>query len=356
MTDAEIAATGEQDWVDFFFDQGFTQNHNLTFTGGGANQNFFLSLGYFDQEGVLQSSSLQRFNIRSNVSGKSVDDKFNYSLNLSLNFSDSEEPNSIGSGAINRNYVLGAYQSVPYITPDEYVDGAALLSPLSFANTPLFLLDRLLTYQRTEDEFKLVSSASASYEILPGLVARTQLSTDFEVETLTRAEGPTSFNALLFAETGNNTPGFQQQQFTRRFLFNQVNSISYAKKFGTKHSVNFSVFSEYFKAHFNGFGFFQEGLIASTFAPGDGSAFVADVAANDFFVDNVNANILTAGLFSYFAQADWDYDGRFGLVVTGRRDASSRFATSNRWATFYSVAGCPTVRGSNSSLVLHLTS
>ena len=165
LSDAEIGASPNFDWSNFFFDTGLTQSHTLNITSGGENVNSFTSLAYSNVEGILQDSDLKRFNIRNNISGKSENDKFTYGSNFSINYSESNEPNSIGSGAINRNYILGAYQSLPYITPDDYVDGAGLLSPLSFANTPLFLLDRLLTYTRKEAEVKIIGTFNASYKI-----------------------------------------------------------------------------------------------------------------------------------------------------------------------------------------------
>ncbi|MGB5509354.1 SusC/RagA family TonB-linked outer membrane protein, partial [Robiginitalea sp.] len=120
LTPEEIAAAPTFDWADFFFRTGLTQNHNITFQSGSENFTQFTSLGYFDQEGILQDSDLKRFSIRNNTTGKSANDRFNYGTQLSINYSESNEPNNIGAGAINRNYILGAYQSVPYITPDDY--------------------------------------------------------------------------------------------------------------------------------------------------------------------------------------------------------------------------------------------
>jgi len=338
LTEAQIADFGTTDWANFFFDTGLTQNHTLTLSGGGENMSSFVSLGYFDQEGILQGSSLKRFNIRTNVTGKTSNDRLNYGLNLSVNYSESGEPNSVGSGAINRNYILGAYQSVPYISPDEYTDGAGLLSPLLFRNTPLFLIDRLRTFTRTEDELKMIGSLNASYKLTDNLTANVVLSGDFQDEVLLRAEGPESFNALLFGGAANPTSGFQEQDYRRQFSFNQVTSLNYNKSFG-KHTFDLGVYTEYFKAHYQLIEFFANGLNPSTFFPGDGSSFVADNNNDDLFVDGINAELLNAGLFSYFGQLDYDFDARYGITGTVRRDASFRFADSNKWATFWSVAG-----------------
>jgi len=338
LTDAEIGAQPNFDWSNFFFDTGLTQSHTLNITSGGENINSFTSLAYTNVDGILQASDLKRFNIRNNINGKSENDRFNYSSNFSINYSESNEPNSIGSGAINRNYILGAYQSVPYISPDDYTDGAALLSPLSFTNTPLFLLDRLLTYTRKEAEVKIIGTFSASYKLCDDLTAKLVMSGDYTDEHLTRAEGPESFNALLFGGGANPTSGFQDQFVTRTFTFNNVFSLNYLKSFG-KHTVDLGAYTEYFKAHYRRFGFRENGLNPKTFYPGDGDGFVSDNGNNDFFVDAPQADILNAGLFSYFGQLDYDYDSRYGVTGTIRRDASSRFAGSNRWATFWSVAG-----------------
>ncbi|MDH3699060.1 MAG: SusC/RagA family TonB-linked outer membrane protein, partial [Flavobacteriaceae bacterium] len=341
LTDAEIDTYSTTNWADFFFDSGLIQNHTLSLSGGSEKFSQFTSFGYFDQEGILQNSDLKRFNIRNNTSGKSENEKFKYGSNITINYSESNEPNEIGTGSINRNYILGAYSSVPYISPDDYTNGADLLSPLLFSNTPLFLIDRLNTYTRKEEEVKLIGSLNASYEIAKNLEARAVLSADYQSEFLTRAEAPDSFNALLFGGAENPTSGFQQQITTRQFSFNQVTSLNYNNQWGN-HSVDGGVYIEYFKAHFRQFGFNANGLNPKTFFPGDGSGLVPvaiDPATGGLlFADNPQAQILNAGLFSYFAQADYDFDTRYGLTGTIRRDASYRFAGSDKWATFYSFA------------------
>lgn len=339
ITEDSISRVVGTDWLDFFFRNPITQNHNLSISSGGELFNAYVNFGYMDQQGILETSGLKRYNLRSNIGMKSPNEKFSLNLNTSLNYSNSDEPNSIGSGAINRNFILGAYMSVPYISIDEYVDGRSLLSPLSFANTPLFMYDRLLTYTRYEKEIKALGSLQASYSITDDLTISSTFGGDFTDQNLVRAEGPTSFNALLFAQTGNNTPGFQQQGNTRTFTYNWLNSLNYNKTFNNVHSIEVGIHSEYFRTYYDAFSFFQEGLDPRTFFPGDGSGFVDDNAANDFFVDNVSAEKLYGGLFSYFSSLDYDYNGRFGFGATIRRDASYRFAESNRWGTFYSLSG-----------------
>lgn len=337
LSDFEIASAETTDWADYFFSSSLAQNHTVTMTSGADGISQFTSFGYSNIDGILKNSDLQRFNIRNNINGKSKNEKLTYGVSLGINFARSNEPNNIGGSGINRNPILGAYQSVPYISPDDYVDGASLLSPLSFANTPLFLIDVQENLFRREDELQLLGSFNVNYELAKGLNAKVVMSADYRDETRTQAEGPLSFNALLFAQ-GKDPSGTQNQDVIRQFSYNQTTSLNYNTEFG-KNTLNIGAYVEYFKAHFQTFGYTQEGLNPLTFAPGDGSAFIGDNPDNDFYVDSVRANLLDAGLFSYFTSVDYDYDGIYGLSGTLRRDASYRFADSNRWGTFYSLSG-----------------
>ncbi len=339
ITEDSISRVVGTDWLDFFFRNPITQQHNLSVSAGGDLFNSYINFGYTNQEGILKASGLKRYNLRTNLSGRSADDKFNFALNVSLNFSSSDEPNNVGTGAVNRNFLLGAYIGLPYISIDEYVGPGPLLDVADFSATPLVLYDRLLTYDRFEKEIKTIASLNGSYKFTDELIFSSTVGMDFTDQNRTTAEGPTSYNALLFAEDGNRTPGFQSQSNTRVFSYNWLNSLSYNKSFNDLHNFELAVYTEYFKAYYDFFSYAANGLDPRTFYPGDGSGFVADNASNDFFVDEASANILRAGLFSYFSSFDYDYNSKFGLGVTLRRDASFRFSESNRWGTFYSVSG-----------------
>ncbi len=341
LTDAEIAQLSQTntEWLDIFFRRSITQSHNLRISSGSEKTTTNVNLGYFDSQGILVQSGLQRFNLDAKINGRSDNEKFKYGTSISLNYSKNNEPNAIGGGGVNRNFVLGAYQSLPYISPSEYVVGqGGSIAPI-FANTPLLLLDRLATYERREDELKAILSLNASYELYDGLTLGSRLGMDYTHETTLRAEFPNSFNSVFFAQTGNTTPGTQDQQTTRAIGVNWLNSLNYSTKFGEDHSLDVGAYMEVFKAHLDTFGFRANGLDPKTFSPGDGSGFVDDNAANDFFIDQANANINNAGLLSFFATADYDYKKKYGFGATVRRDASFRFRDSNRWGTFWSVSG-----------------
>ena len=339
MTDAEIDATPTTDWEDAFFRTGTTENHTVSFSQGGENTSSFTSLGYFNQEGVLRTTNLQRFTFRNNLNGSSSNGKFNYSTSITANYSKNNEPTGVGGFGVTNNLLYGANASLPYISLDEYTGAQDLVDQgFSLARTPLYLVDRLRNYEYNEEEVKIIAGFTADYKLFENLTAKINMGLDYANIISNELIPPNSYVALNAAvnQPGNVTPGFQGQGTFRDISFNNNLSLNYNKSFG-KHTVDATLFTEYFRAFRRNFNFFQRGLNPRNFALGDGAAFVGDNAENDFFVPDVGAFRRDAGLFSYFGNIDYDYESKYGISATVRRDASYRFSRTNRWGTFYSV-------------------
>ena len=333
LTDAQIDALPTEKWIDVFMRTGMTQNHTLALTSGGENSSQFTSLGYFKQEGLLKNSDLKRFNLRNNINGGN--DKFKYGTSVSLNYSKSDSPTSVGGGGVNQNPFFGAYSSLPYLTEAGKPTSEELSRNAVFAYSPYFIMDKLFGDKAISEELKIVASINGSYNFTDNLSASVTTGIDYESTVDVGTRNPLGFNALLFNRAN---PGFQTQSSDRRAAFNTTASLKYNKEIG-KHTFNAGLYTEYFKAHLRNFGYRSNGLNPKTFSPGDGAGFIDDNADNDLFVDTVFANKIDAGLLSYFGTLDYDFDSKYGLSLTYRRDASYRFSSTNRWANFYSVSG-----------------
>lgn len=342
MSDAEINALARYantDWTDVFFRDAITHSHTLNLTSGGEKVTSFSSIGYTDQEGILKGSTLKRLGFRNNVNGKSLNEKFSYGTNLSLSYTKRDIATNVGTGGVNQNFILGAYRGLPYISPTEWYPGAGTALFNGFASTPLLLMDKLNYDTNFDEEVKILGGLNGKLELSNTLSASSRFSIDYTGISRLYSRNPESFNSQFFAETGNTTPGYQTQNSFRTLSYNFLNSINYNKVFNDVHTVNAGIYTEYFKAHYRQFGVQANGLDIKTFSPGDGSGYVDDNSANDFFIDEASAQKLDSGLFSYFANADYDYKKKYGLSATVRRDASFRFKGDNRWGTFYSVSG-----------------
>ncbi|MGI0105328.1 SusC/RagA family TonB-linked outer membrane protein [Salinimicrobium sp. WS361] len=336
MSEEEIASAESADWLNHFFRTGITKNNTLSLSSGGERATQFTSLGFYDTQGILKGSDLKRFNFRNNITGKSDNDKFNYGSSVSINYSNSNEPSSIGTGGVNQNFVLGAFQALPYVLPSGYEEWAE--APVaSFTATPYMLMDKLKYFKQADEEVKILGSFNANYNFTDYLSASIVMSADYENEIYVQAVPSESFNIALFAETGNDNDGRQTQSSRRVFSYNQVASLNFNESWD-KHTLDVGVFTEYFKAHLRSFGYTANGLFSKTFALGDGAGFISDNSQNDWYTDEAFATSRNAGLFSYFGQINYDYDTTYGVGATVRRDASYRFPDANKWGTFYSVS------------------
>ncbi|MFN3753497.1 SusC/RagA family TonB-linked outer membrane protein [Flavobacterium sp.] len=344
LTDAEIAAYNTNfDWVSYFFRQAKSTDHQLSIETSGKNLNSYTSVSYLDQEGILYTTGLKRFTLRNNLSGKTNNDKFSYSTNISLGFSKSNEATSLGTGGINRNYVLGATLSAPYITPSEYTGSQQVFdlynSDGTLLYTPLFLIDKLETYTNNTDEIRMSASTDLSYNIFKNVTARSRTSFENIMTRFSQSEHPISFNAFLFLNPAAQYGGFEDVNQRREFRFNQLWQLEWKKTFAEKHTVTAIGNAEYYGSQAENDNQRQRGLDPLTFVPGTGAGYLADIAAHDFYGPTGGISKVKYSLISYFGVLDYDFNDRFGVVGTYRYDGTSRFLSDYAWGSFFSVAG-----------------
>ncbi len=342
FTNAEINAYSvDTDWVDYFFRTAKSTEQQFSIETSGKKLNSYTSVSYLDQEGILLTTGLKRFTLRNNLSGKSDDDKFTYSTNISLGFSKNNEATSLGTGGINRNYVLGATLSAPYVSPSEYLGSQSVfdlyISDGTLLYTPLFLMDKLATYENNTDEIRIMASADVSYEVFKNITVKSRTSFETIETRFTQAEFPISFNAFLFLNPAAQFGGFEDINNRREFRFNQLWQVGYNKKFAEKHTLSLLGNAEYYGAQINGNNVRQRGLDPLTFVPGTGAGYLADIAAHDFYGPTGSASKIKQSLISYFGVVDYDFDDRYGVVGTYRYDGSNRFLQDYAWGTFWSV-------------------
>ncbi|WP_080780111.1 SusC/RagA family TonB-linked outer membrane protein [Chryseobacterium phocaeense] len=341
MTDEEIAGYSiNTDWRKIFFRPAVTQSHNLSLESGGQNINSYTSVGYLDNEGILRTTGLKRFTVRNNINGKSENERLKYALVTGLGFSKNNEA-ILDGGAVNRNYVLGAYQSAPYLSPDLYQSGQQLFDLYSkdgtLLYTPLMLMDKLVNYYNLTEEIRLDMAANVSYKIVDGLTAKMRTSGQYLNNRFTQAEYPLSFNAFLF-KGAQEFSGFEDTNLRREFLFNNLWQLEYLKTFGN-HTFSLQGNAEYNYSQLNINNTRQRGLDPKTFVPGAGTGYVTDTSSNDFYVPTTFALKLKWAMISYFASLDYDFNKKYGVTAVLRRDGTNRFFGDKRWGTFWSVGG-----------------
>ncbi len=353
-TATEIANAPTTDWENTFFRPAVQQNHTISFSLGSKNLASSTSIGYADYDGILQTTNMKRFNLRSNLNGKNNSGRLNYSTSLGLNYSKNKMLSAAGSNNIYHNYFQGAFRGLPYLSPADYNYGRTFEDIERFmgevGNTgmeaPLVLLNRRENVGYQQNELKLTLNGGINYKLTDDLTLGNTSGVDYQTINQPQWYSPSTWSERKSVEgimMGNPAKqiyaGLFAESIDQRFVFNSTTSLKYAKTFGDKHSVNAGVFMEYLKAHLNASSLSKRGFDPLFWAPGAGTGWLADVAENDYYAATAGKTKFNSGLFSYFATAGYDYDKRFGIDGTIRRDASFRFTKDNQWGTFWSVAG-----------------
>jgi len=363
LTDAEIEALANSvstNWADIIQQNGVTESHDLVITSGGENVSAYTSLQYFNQEGVTLGSNLQRFSFRNNLSGNY--EKFNFSTNVNASYSkndfivDATRGNNTG-GQLDNAFIV-PFLALPYLNPFNpdgslnrigtrasgalnpdgtlNVDGAN-----GFLNTPFLALNNAINTTDRENQFRLIASGQASYNIIKNVTIGTTIGVDYLHNQDFFRQDPLGLRGLNTRDVLANEDffgGTQSEFSVRDFSFNTNSYIRYTNTFAEDHTVNAAAFTEYFFRNFQIMGFNQNGLNPKF--PGSSAGFTANntlVDGEAVFAPTVQSTQTELALFSYFSNVQYDYKGKFGLDFTVRRDGTSRFQEENRFGTFYSV-------------------
>lgn len=303
-------------WLDQVTRSGFQTNHNLSFSGGGEKGTYFVSFNYVNQEGLLKNSDFKRYNGKINLT---QDLKSWLQFGTNTTFSRSKSNYQEGSAF---GVALGANPLLPIDGKSTYLRYGEVFDQNLY--NPIRSLDIINSSSRN----RLTSSNFLSAKPLKGLDIRTTLSVDIADQA--------NFDYIP-SYTGqslrNSMDGEAHHYRYSQFNYQWDNTVSYSKVFAAKHDVNlmggFSVMSNSGNStDVRARGFVSDDL---TYMALSGAYQKDNAQLSSNFTDYSNQ--------SYFARANYTYDGKYTITGTVRRDGSSKFGPNNKWGTFPSIAG-----------------
>lgn len=339
------AAGIDTDWKKVFFKPEMFQSHDVAISAGGGNVASYTSFGYMEQGGAVPTTDFKRFTARSNIQAKSKDEKLTINSQIGLAFSRRNELFEETSTAIRNNTIqnplLGVLQGLPYLKAGSFANGTDLFNTIGTNfndGNGIYVLENLLTKGNLPnfvDQISITGNLGGSYQITKNFGLNNKLGVDYRQGE--RISGRTPGSYLANATRGANVyTGNETQTTTRDLSINNVVSATYNGQSG-EHSVDASVSMEYNKVYYRTTSRNQNGLDPRTYVPGSGTGYVPFDGTN--YLPTVSASRITAGTVGYFATANYDYAGKYGLNATIRRDASYRFVGDNQWATYWAVSG-----------------
>lgn len=362
---ADPASYGKgTDWQDEVFNNNApVMNHQISVSGGSSRINYLMSVGYYEQEGIVggnfDRSDYQRFTLRSNVGATLFDksesrtwlNKATIQTNLSYARVKSRgiETNSTWGSPLGSALAMSPILS-PYLEKGS-AEEAAQLSYLAgqTAYVPMYGDDGRLVmvpsafgnYQEMNNpiaNMMLPGNKNWSHKFVGNFIGDLQIWDNLHYRISYGADlsfwGYNGYTPIYYLRDGQYVDHSSATSTSERGLVWQIeNLLTYDKTLGD-HS--FSVILGQSAKESSGFylGGSRNHLINYNRPWIDAATGLA--ADGDMTV--WGAPQAKSRLASYFARASYDYDARYMIQFTIRRDGSSRFGSNNHWATFPSVS------------------
>lgn len=315
---AYVPELGYTDWRKELLRTAIHQNYEASVSGGNERTTFYASLGYNSQEGLAKNSSLDRYSARLNMSQK-VGKNGEVGANVMFTQMNQEMNEERGSS----------------INP--FLDVAMLMNPSmtvrdkdgnyvgAYPGTTLNPLRDILTdYNRTRMT-RMFSTGYASIEPLKGLKLKETLSYDYTIQKDSRY-----FNPLSAAGPKSGSDAQTSKGFIEYGKLISSTSLNYVHTFNYKH-------------HLDVLAAYEIESYQTDKASGERSR----LPSNSNLVEPDNASVLNSfisstqayRMLSYLSRLNYDYDDRYYIAGSFRRDGSSRLSPKNRWGNFWSVSG-----------------
>ncbi len=318
------------DWQDAVLRTGTQSDHFLSLTGGMGKGNYYASLGYTKQEGVITPNAMERISLRMNADQKVTDW---FKLSTSMSYSET------GYKGLNNGYnsISGAMFSAVRQLPNTPIYDPS--TPTGYNIFTQGTVSRVGQWQNfipitsnltniayvvnnnkySSDLTRFIGSISGDVKITDYLDYKLQVSKDRSVTT-----GFLYWNRVH--GDGFSRGGFIDNNYLNLDRWNIQNILNFNKSFGS-HNVNVVLVNEYQKQRSNSF-----------FADGQGlsSDFFGDVGviSGSYATQYSGGGTTENGLISYAARLSYNFANKYFIQGTIRRDGLSALPTANKWGNF----------------------
>ena len=314
------------DWKKEVYKNGLNTNHQVAINGGNEKTRFYTSFGYNKVKGIVKGSEFERYSGRLNLDHK-VTNWLRVSAKQMISFSSTEgfrDQNDQSQG-FGTTSPLSIMFSMDPTAPVKLEDGSYNLNA-SFSSkisNPNLMLGQK-TGPRAEtvasDLMRSMTNFEAEVTLPYNFTARTVLGYDYMNNKEREFWAPESVNGESLGGLGT------RYDYTNKTLTSST-TLNYRNSFD-RHNINALVGYEVEDRSLNY-------LYAS--AKSYATDKLPDLANGQSY--STSSNVYEAAIMSYFGNINYDFDNKYYLSASFRRDGSSRLAADNRWANFWSVSG-----------------
>lgn len=347
----------DTDWLDELFETGISKNLQFSASGGSDKVQFLMSLGYYDQDGIViyDNDKFQRLNYRTNINAN-LTDRLKVGTNLQLSYSTQDKLSSKGDApgiirhALLRAPIISVFKDIndptyserdpftdlPFYRHNDRESGGWESDKYEWSSNPIALA-AFTDDKRTT--FKTFGNVYGEYSFLKNneLTFRSNLGVDLAyIHNKTFNEnfgdddgGGNDLDKGLGRQNRPNSLNEERGE-ARTITFN--NTLNYAKTFNDLHDISVLAGTEFIENYSSSIG-----ASRARFAITDDTFRYLDYGGSE--VDLWNSGSASEwALFSLFSSATYVFNGKYMVTGNLRADASSRFSEKNRWGYFPSVS------------------
>ncbi len=311
------------DWQDETYQLAHTNSYNLSYRGGDFKKNYALSLGIFDQEGVILNTTNKRVFLNSSVKRKAFNDKID--IYARTNVSNKKgNASSVGNGQIfmQKSVVSQLLQFQPIYSLLETGENDDIYSALNegdLISNPYTLAKYVVDEKKS---FTFRQALSLVGKITPKLTATLRGAFDYQKNTRDNYYPTNTTRGYV-----NN--GEASQSYSENRKIYAEGNLRYRNRFNA-HRIDATLVTTY-----------EQNAIRSLFnkATGfanDNTTFYNFNAADEIFVPI--SQYREIGLLSALTRVGYNYNRKYFIDINARIDASSKFAENKKSAVFPSVA------------------
>jgi TonB-linked SusC/RagA family outer membrane protein len=312
---ADPSKLGEgTDWQDAMFRTGQMQNHQLSFSGGKDKTNYYLSVNYFNQEGILIGSDFKRYSTRF-----SLDHQLKSWLKVGVSANGSRSIQNVTlADAAEGTIWWGAVQSplVPVKNLDGTWGGGQTIGGFQYSqDNPI-----ARSYYRGNKSVssQVFGNIYAELQFLKNFSLRNEISYSLGLNNNTAHQlsgniGPTALRSQLFDSRGNS------------YYYAIRNYLNYNKYFG-KHSISATA------GHEAQYSYYEQ--ISGKKVDLQNNILDLNSGSSDRTTWELGGGKSQWAMESFFARGGYTYDNRYSINLTIRADGSSNFGPNNKWGYF----------------------
>lgn len=307
--------SNNNNWQDLIYQTAPIIGANLSVSGGTDKSTYNLGLGYLDQDGIINNSGYKRYSLNMSLENEITDWlAFGANINYSRSNTNNVLDNTGGRGGGIILSALTAPTWSPIITPYNFVLGtnAGIVSP--YAN--------IYGRQSPIVENKILGNAHMQIKLPYNITYRSQFGITGGSEFATDFLDP----ELIASPINQGLSGSGSYATSDLIQYQWDNTFNYEKKIN-KNSFKLLLGSSYMNW-------------SNTVSNQNSGNFTVGISTLNG-ASTILGSSTSKGEYSsmsYFSRLNYEYDNKYLIAASIRRDGSSKFGIYNRWANFPGIS------------------